>query len=241
MLSVAATALSVKTVLAGPIAPVADRPLHDLGHAVGKAVTTATARSGPALDGAASHVVAAIARIPEGRPDQPKSPTAWRTPTSLPSTLPAQRDAIHPGVSLDAPRRLDRSYSRPLIKRILRDAARRHGVDPKLVLAISYWESGWDQSRVSETGAIGLMQVEPYVADGAGPSLLGRPVDITDPYDNADLGVAIFKEDLDRFGDPGMALAAYNQGPDSLKQNGILPETQAYVEGITALAATIDS
>jgi soluble lytic murein transglycosylase-like protein len=116
-------------------------------------------------------------------------------------------------------------------------AAVRHQVDPKLVLALSYWESGWDQSRVSETDAIGLMQVEPASAKEAGPALLGRNVDLDDPYDNADVGVAILRQDLDVFGSPSKALAAYYQGPTSLKAHGMYLETQLYVQGILDLAS----
>ena len=122
-------------------------------------------------------------------------------------------------------------------QRMLREAALRHQLDPRLVLAVSYWESGWDQSRVSETGAVGLMQVEPATAQEAGPALLGRAVDITDPYDNADVGAAVLKQDLDAFHDPSMALAAYYQGPTSLRANGLFPDTQQYVQGILDLAA----
>jgi len=126
-----------------------------------------------------------------------------------------------------------------MLRRILREAALRHQLDPTLVLALSYWESGWDQSRVSQTGAVGLMQVEPATAHEAGPALLGRTVDITDPYDNADVGAAVLKEDLDTFHDPAMALAAYYQGPTSLQQNGMLADTQQYVQGILSLAARL--
>jgi soluble lytic murein transglycosylase-like protein len=232
MIGAAATAIAVKGALSGALGAAAQEPLDQLEHDLRDQGTAALSASGTVVARAASQLVVAPGK-------QPRQSVA--VASALPPSKPLPVDAGQSLVKLDAARRMDRIYSRPLIKRILRDAARRHGVDPKLVLAISYWESGWDQSRVSETGAVGLMQVEPYVADGAGPALLGRPVDITDPYDNADLGVAIFKEDLDRFGDPGTALAAYNQGPDSLKQNGIFPETQAYVQGIIALAATIDS
>ena len=126
-------------------------------------------------------------------------------------------------------------------QRILREAALRHKLDPKLVLAVSYWESGWDQSRVSETGAVGLMQVQPATAQEAGPALLGRPVDIADPYDNADVGTAILKQDVDAFHDPAMALAAYYQGPTSLRANGMFSDTQQYVQGILDLAARMKS
>jgi len=125
-------------------------------------------------------------------------------------------------------------------QRLLREAALRHQLDPRLVLALSYWESGWDQSRVSETGAVGLMQVEPATAQEAGPALLGRAVDIRDAYDNADVGTAVLKEDVAAFHDLTMALAAYYQGPTSLRANGMFPETQQYVQGILDLAARMN-
>jgi soluble lytic murein transglycosylase-like protein len=136
----------------------------------------------------------------------------------------------------DARVRPDHPYSRPLVRKILVEAAARHQVDPKLVLALSFWESGWDQARVSDTGAVGLMQVEPGTATEAGPALLGREVKLDDPYDNADVGVAILRQDLQAFNSPEQALAAYYQGPTSLRADGMYPDTQQYVEGILDLA-----
>jgi len=147
--------------------------------------------------------------------------------------------AVEPAPALigDDPRvRPDHPYSRALVHKVLVEAAARHQVDPKLVLALSYWESGWDQSRVSDTGAVGLMQVEPATATEAGPALLGREVNIDDPYDNADVGVAILRQDLQAFNSPEKALAAYYQGPTSLRADGMYPDTQQYVEGILDLA-----
>jgi soluble lytic murein transglycosylase-like protein len=132
--------------------------------------------------------------------------------------------------------RPDHPYSRPLVHKILVEAAARHQVDARLVLALSYWESGWDQSRVSDTGAVGLMQVEPASAAEAGPALLGREVNLDDPYDNADVGVAILRQDLQAFNSPEKALAAYYQGPTSLRAHGMYSDTQQYVEGILDLA-----
>jgi soluble lytic murein transglycosylase-like protein len=157
---------------------------------------------------------------------------------------PRLQAAVEPAPSIvgdEARVRPDHPYSRPLVHKILVEAAQRHQVDPKLVLALSYWESGWDQSRVSETGAVGLMQVEPATAKEAGPALLGREVNIDDPYDNADVGVAVLREDLDAFGSPMKALAAYYQGPTSLRAYGMFPDTQQYVEGILDLAGRMNS
>ena|GEM_PF-3880893 len=133
-----------------------------------------------------------------------------------------------------------RIETRPAVIKILKQAALRHQLDPKLVVALSYWESGWDQSKVSVTGAVGLMQVEPPTAAEAGPALLGRPVDVTDPVDNADVGSALLRQNLESFGTPELALAAYYQGPNGLRDNGMLPDTRIYVSGILALAARLN-
>src|SRR5207245_10524145 len=75
---------------------------------------------------------------------------------------------------------LDRGTARLL----LIQAARHHGLRPGFVLAVAYWESGWNQQAVSRTGAIGLMQVEPSTAAWAGPALLHRRGHLYHPRDN---------------------------------------------------------
>ena len=152
----------------------------------------------------------------------------------------ASANIAAPATGMLAPHHLEPGADRLDPHRILSEAALRHQLDPKLVLAVSYWESGWDQTRVSQTGAVGLMQVEPATAQAAGPALLGRAVDITDAYDNADVGTAVLKENVDIFKDLAMALAAYYQGPTSLRANGMFPDTRQYVEGILDLAARMN-
>jgi soluble lytic murein transglycosylase-like protein len=118
----------------------------------------------------------------------------------------------------------------------LENAAERQGVDPDLVLAVAWWESGWDQTMVSETGAVGLMQVQPEIADTAGPQLLGRRVNVNDPVDNADMGAALLRQFLsDTDGDVALALADYYQGQGSVSSDGVQPDTQQYVDGVLAL------
>lgn len=218
VIGVATTALTVKGAIAGPIAPVAKEPL--------KAAEDTLAQ-------ASSGVASAIVQPPTVGHDRARHADA--SSPSRTTTPPAKGEELQN----DPEKRLNPagSNTRALARRLLHDAAVRHGIDPKLVLAVSYWESGWDQSRVSETGAVGLMQVEPYMADSAGPSLLGRSVDLTDPYDNADLGVAILKDDLRSYADPVLALAAYYEGPTALQQNGLTPDAQQYANGVLSLAA----
>ncbi len=121
-------------------------------------------------------------------------------------------------------------------KAIIVSQARRHDLNPNFALALSYWESGWNQDAVSSTGAIGLMQVEPYTGAWAGPRLLGRRVNLHDANDNAELGAALLRHYLDVFnGDPKLALAAYYQGETATHQHGIYRSSRSYVDGIWAL------
>jgi soluble lytic murein transglycosylase-like protein len=121
-------------------------------------------------------------------------------------------------------------------KAIIVKQARRHDLNPNFALALSYWESGWNQDAVSSTGAIGLMQVEPATGAWAGLKLLGRKVNLHDANDNAEVGVVLLRHYLDVFdGDPKLALAAYYQGETATHQHGIYKSSQSYVDGIWAL------
>ena len=104
------------------------------------------------------------------------------------------------------------------------------------MLAVAYWESGWNQQAVSRTGAIGLMQVEPSTAAWAGPALLHRRVNLYNPRDNAEVGAALLRYYLDRLHSPALALAAYYQGLRATIRHGIYRSSRSYVRGILRLA-----
>jgi soluble lytic murein transglycosylase-like protein len=141
----------------------------------------------------------------------------------------AARSAVRATVHRATPApRLTPAQTRAILIR----AARHHGLNPNFVLAVSYWESGWKQAARSRTGAIGLMQVEPYTAAWAGPALLHRPVDLNNPVDNAELGAALLRSYLDQLHDPKLALAAYYQGLTGVRRHGIYPSSRTYVDGI---------
>jgi soluble lytic murein transglycosylase-like protein len=118
---------------------------------------------------------------------------------------------------------------------ILIRAARHHNLNPNFVLAVSYWESGWKQSARSRTGAVGLMQIEPYTAAWAGPALLHRRVNLTNAVDNAELGAALLRSYLTQLRDPKLTLAAYYQGLTAVRRHGIYPSSRSYVNGIWRL------
>src|SRR5207248_1086736 len=95
---------------------------------------------------------------------------------------------VQPGDTLSAvSRRTPEPVAGAAARRLLAAAAREQGLSPSFVLAVSLWESGWNQTMVSPDGAIGLMQILPATGEWAGPSLLGAAVDIFAARDNARL------------------------------------------------------
>lgn len=128
---------------------------------------------------------------------------------------------------------------RPLtVHEILLKAAGDQGVDSNLLLAVSFWESSWHPDAVSSEGAIGLLQVMPKTAATAGPALLGRTVNLEDPLDNAEMGAALLKDLLNKYG-PRTALAAYYQGEGAILSGNYAYDTWSYADGILNLAAQI--
>lgn len=102
-------------------------------------------------------------------------------------------------------------------KSMLYASAVKHRVNPYLVMGLAWHESGWNESAISSAGAVGIMQVMPATAAADGPVLLGRVVNLTDAQDNIDMGTAILKNDLDRYGgNLADALVAYYAGGASV-------------------------
>ena len=123
--------------------------------------------------------------------------------------------------------------SRAQMKSIVADTARRMGVDASLALAFAYQESGFDQRAVSPANAIGTMQVIPSSGQWAS-DLVGRKLNLLDPYDNATAGVAIIRQLVRTSPDLDNAIAGYYQGQYSVSQNGMFEDTKGYVAAIKA-------
>lgn len=106
--------------------------------------------------------------------------------------------------------------------------AQKYGLDPDMFVRQIQAESAFNPAAVSSAGAVGLGQLMPATAKELG-------VDPTDPAQNLEGAARYMKQQLDRFGDPALALAAYNAGPSRVaKANGIpnITETQNYVAKI---------
>jgi soluble lytic murein transglycosylase-like protein len=110
------------------------------------------------------------------------------------------------------------------------ETARRHGLDPDLVLAVISVESAFRKDAVSPKGARGLMQLMPGTARELGVK------DAFDPAQNLDAGTRYLNSLLAEFkGDVRLAIAAYNAGPNAVKRHrGVPPyrETRQHVEKV---------
>ena len=126
--------------------------------------------------------------------------------------------------------------SRSEVKQMVARTARRHGVDPRLALAISYQESGWNARAVSPANAVGVMQVIPAGGEWAS-SLLGRDLDLLDPQDNVTAGVVMLRALGRATSSTETAVAGYYQGLTSVQQRGMYADTRTYVRNIMRLRA----
>lgn len=134
------------------------------------------------------------------------------------------------GGGLEAASASARPVSSVPYSQLFNAAAVRHGVDARLLAAVAQVESGFDPNAVSSAGAEGLMQFMPGTADGLG-------IDPRDPAQAIDGAARYLRTQLDAFGAPELALAAYNAGPGAVRRHGGVPpfaETQAYVPKVLA-------
>lgn len=119
---------------------------------------------------------------------------------------------------------------------------------PPIIQAIIGVESAKNPRAVSKAGALGLMQLMPANAKKLG-------IDPLDPEQNIQGGMAILSEEMDRYKDPVLALAAYNAGSSkvnaAIKKAGsrdwnkvkrfLKAETRAYPAKVMAMLGKIDS
>jgi hypothetical protein len=115
--------------------------------------------------------------------------------------------------------------------------AQEIGIDPDLALAFAWRENRFQTKGKSPKGATGIMQIMPANAKAYGYSV----EDLQDPNHNIDIGLRLFKENLDMFqGNERAALVAYNANPNVAKRylkngedpNVIPEETRTYLEDI---------
>ena len=103
--------------------------------------------------------------------------------------------------------------------RLIRDMSRKHGIDPLLLKALVWRESGFQPEKVGNSGERGLMQVgEAAARDWSKAEKVETfvPTDLFDAKTNLDAGTWYLSKALERWKDKDdplpFALAEYNAG-----------------------------
>ena len=129
-------------------------------------------------------------------------------------------------------------------EQIVRGHARNYQLDPALLAAVIYQESKFRSDAKSDSGAIGLMQLQPATAKGIALRTGGSRFQTNDLYDpeiNVRYGSWYLRHLLDKYDDERTALAAYNAGQRNVDEwraqgKGIeFSETRAYVDRVEHL------
>ncbi len=109
------------------------------------------------------------------------------------------------------------------------------GMNPALLEAMCWWESGWQTYVSSVTGALGVCQLEPSTVTTLQAQLAQPALDPNVASDNIEMAAVYLHQLLvATSGDASMALAGYYQGLASVHRAGLLPSTKQYVKGILA-------
>lgn len=149
--------------------------------------------------------------------------------TSFSTTKNAYKDKIMNYMQKENPK-LSTKDAESIYKTVMY-FSNKYKVSSDLIFAIIDQESNYNYKDSSSAGAIGLMQIIPATAN----YLKINPYNSTQ---NIEGGVRYFKEMLDKYEKPSLALAAYNAGPGAVdKYSGIPPykETTNYVKKISKI------
>ena len=149
-------------------------------------------------------------------PPEPPTPAGIADPVKSPAVEAAEPPAGMPEaggceVSLKYPQQIRQWCA------LITSYSHANGLDPDLVAALVWQESGGDSLAYSKSGAVGLMQVMPR--DGAastfmcinGPCFANRPSiqELQDPHFNVDFGTKMLGGLNARYGDMREALKSY--------------------------------
>jgi Transglycosylase SLT domain/Putative peptidoglycan binding domain len=113
--------------------------------------------------------------------------------------------------------------------------AARYRVDAALIRALAWMESGYHPNLTSSVGAKGVMQILPTTWEYVESVLLQRRIPHT-VSGNIQIGVVLMRELLREFDkDTASAVAAWYQGPASVRRHGRFRVTKMFVADVLAL------
>ncbi len=121
------------------------------------------------------------------------------------------------------------------VRALLGRWAQAYGLDPRLVRALAWMESGYQPGLVSSSGARGVMQVLPSTRHYVETVLLHKRVPHT-VSGGIQVGVVYLRQLLREFrGDERLTLAGWVQGPASVRRHGVFRDTRQFVANVLAL------
>lgn len=134
-----------------------------------------------------------------------------------------------------APLPVSLAASRADVRSMLDAWAGRLGVDPHLVRALAWMESGYQTRIVSDAGARGVLQTLPttrtYVETVLAQHAIPHSVD-----GDIEVGVLYLRHLLQVFnGDESLALAGWYQGERAVREQGVYQVTKPFVADVLAL------
>ncbi len=147
--------------------------------------------------------------------------------------IPLEVDALDQAIMAQLPASLRDNPERLRLSPHFDRWARVYDIDPDLLKAIGFVESGWRHNVVSHKGAIGIGQLMPDTVDFVG-RLLGEELDPWTPEQNIKMAARFLRYLLDETGDVDEALAAYYQGLGALREQGMYRQTVPYVRNVKA-------
>lgn len=125
----------------------------------------------------------------------------------------------------------------PDLEALFDEFASYYGVDPGLVKALAWVESGWQQHVVSYTGAVGIMQLMPGTTAWLEDEVFGYDLHETDSaYDNIKLGttyLGILMEATDW--NEKVAVGSYYQGHGNTLNGVLYNDTVDYIAAVFAV------
>ncbi|HTN78382.1 MAG TPA: LysM peptidoglycan-binding domain-containing protein [Acidimicrobiales bacterium] len=195
--------------------------------------TAPTTTVDPTRDAMAAAVAGATSTDSSTTSPTTTSPTTIAIPTTMaapPAGVTLTQDQLQrlPPELLAMP---DRLALMPVFDRW----AAEYGLNPSLLKALAWMESGWQASVVSSAGAVGIGQLLPGTAAFLSV-LIGEPLDPYAAEDNIRMSARYLSLLLGlTAGDVNQALAGYYQGLTSVRRDGMKATTAAYVNTVLAL------
>jgi soluble lytic murein transglycosylase-like protein len=158
----------------------------------------------------------------------------FTSPLRIGQSLSLPKVELHGPKSL--PTRLRANPKRLAVRKHTAKWAKANDIPQDLLEATLWQESGFDQSKVSSTGAIGVGQIMPDTAGFIEKELIGVDLNPRNTENNVRMSARYLRYLLKvNHANSTKALHAYYQGMGSIQDNGLYDDTIKYARNVQAL------